>query len=580
MKMPLSRLAFLAIGAALVAALTWGAWAIGYRTALGPLAARGASDLALASDRLVGELRRYRELAVLTADRPEVARQLAVGGGDADFETLLLGVRDKSGALLVAVADTGGRIVARGQPGWTPDLANSQAFARAMQGALGFETVMSEAPRRRAMLFAAPVFSEAGPVIGAVLVVANLEAVEAAWRGNRPAVMFRDAGGVVFLSNRSELVLTGEAGAADAYGEPVGPFVDYRARRIGGHEIWDLPPSPYLPERALHLTLDLPVIGMTGEALIDVAPARTLARLQAAAVAALSLFFGAVILVVTERRRALAEANRLLEDRVARRTEALTREVAERRAAEARLTRAQADLVRAGKLSALGQMSAGISHELNQPLTAIASYAENARGFLDRGKTDVAAANLARIAELTERMGRIIRALRAFARQEAVPSGPVDLRAVLAEAETLAAPAARASGTEIVTDLPEGALWVEAGEVRLSQVFLNLYANAIDAMAEARTRRITVSAEVSGDRVAVRVHDTGPGLADPDRVFEPFYSTKAVDHAGMGLGLSISYGLVQSFGGDIRGRTHPEGGAEFTVVLLRAEAAPAREAAE
>ena len=115
---------------------------------------------------------------------------------------------------------------------------------------------------------------------------------------------------------------------------------------------------------------------------------------------------------------------------------------------------------------------------------------------------------------------------------------------------------------------PPAPVIVRAGEVRLQQVILNLITNATDAMAGSAPRRIDIALDQAGPRIVLSVRDTGPGIAEPDRIFDPFYTTKAVSaDEGMGLGLSISYGLVQSFGGAIRGRNHPDGGAVFTVEL-------------
>ncbi|MEM7321175.1 MAG: ATP-binding protein, partial [Pseudomonadota bacterium] len=246
----------------------------------------------------------------------------------------------------------------------------------------------------------------------------------------------------------------------------------------------------------------------------------------------------------------------------------LRREIAERQDAEAALKRAQADLVQAGKLSALGQMSAGISHELNQPLMAIQQFAENGTAFLDRGKSDLAGDNLTRISGLAARMARIIKNLRAFVRNESEPMGQVDLVHVLSTAVELVEPRLRSDKVELVWDKPAGPVLVIAGEVRLIQVFVNLINNAADAMLDQPHKRIVITLTCDA-RQSVTIRDTGPGIEDPERIFEPFYSTKAVGSSeGMGLGLSISYGLVQSFGGDIRGR-NTEAGAEFTVELDR-----------
>jgi len=563
-----------------VALLAGGVWWYGYGAALGQLESRGRSDLALAADQLTSELQRYRELAVLMADHPVVAGLLY---GDIDGEKaarLLLAVADKTGALDIAVVSPSGRDLARAQAVVAGSHRGQADFERAMDGALGVEHLYSEAFRRRAFTFAAPVFSPEGPVAGAVIVTADVEEVEAALRGDRPAVFFTDDRGVVFVSNRSELVFSTRTGSE---GGQLAPFLSYRETLRHGLTLWQVDGGRYLPSEALHLEQPLPVIGLNGEVLLDVVPAGQIAFLQAAATVALCLAFGAILFLATERRRSLARANLELEARVARRTEELEHanrdlrhEVAERTDAEVRLKKAQADLVQAGKLSALGQMSAGISHELNQPLMAIRSFAENAEAYLQRGMPDVAAQNLARISELARRMGRIIKNLRAFAKQESEPLSDVDLVAVVDAAIEMGTSKISHAGVSLDWAAPMSAVMVRGGEVRLQQVVLNLISNAVDAMEETEDRRIEIALGREGGRVHLSVRDTGPGIAEPEKIFDPFYTTKQIGSAeGMGLGLSISYGLVQSFGGQIRGRNHPDRGAIFTVELASVEGAQA-----
>ena len=242
-------------------------------------------------------------------------------------------------------------------------------------------------------------------------------------------------------------------------------------------------------------------------------------------------------------------------------------EIAERHEAEAALKRAQDELVQVGKLSALGQMSAGISHELNQPLMAIRSFAENGMQFFDRDEPEKARSNLAKIADLAGRAARIIKNLKAFARQESEPMGRVDLVGVARAAVEMTETLATTRKIRVRLDVPKGPVWVEGGEVRLQQVVVNLITNAADAMTGAETRRIRVTVRARPEPM-VQVADTGPGIADPGKIFEPFYTTKSVgDGEGTGLGLSISYGLVQSFGGNISGENAEDGGAVFTVRL-------------
>ncbi|MDJ0822777.1 MAG: ATP-binding protein [Paracoccaceae bacterium] len=568
----LSRGVVVALYLLVVALLAAGVWYSGYRQALGQVAARGEADLALAADRLVTQLIRYRETAVLMADHP-VLQALHYGGGRREADALLLEAVDKTAALTAFYADTQGRVLASAHGEAPATLTEAAYFQRALQGALGSTRGSSAGFDQRAYSYAAPAFGPESRVQGVLVVVVDIDNLEQDWRGARPTVYFADDEGEVFITNRSEML--GWRRDARGLGPATGARPEIAVERLAGHEIWYQALSPYIPGAALHLSRPLPVVGLIGEALVDVSPARRLAGLQAAAVAALCLTFGALLFLATERRRALAEANAVLEERVAARTAdledvntALRREVAERQEAEAALKRAQAELVQAGKLSALGQMSAGISHELNQPLMAIRSFAENGTAFLARGESGRTNEALSRIGDMAGRMARIIKNLRAFARQESAPVGRVDLRAVLDSAVEITEARLQASAVVLDWQRPAAPVWVKGGEVRLGQVFVNLITNAADAMDEMPgPRELTIGVR-QGAATEVLVRDTGPGIEEPERIFDPFYTTKAVGSGdGMGLGLSISYGLVQSFGGSIRGANVAGGGSEFTVVL-------------
>ncbi|MCR8547059.1 ATP-binding protein [Salipiger sp. P9] len=573
-----SRAALLALALAAIALLAAGVWRSAYVQALGPVAARGQSDLELASDRLVTQLQRFREFAVLTADHPALAA-LHEGGARAEADAMLLRAADRSGAALAVYVDATGRVLAESAPGLPGWELHEEPLDRALDGALGVAHGAGPEGIARAFYFAAPSFSANGQVRGALIVAVDVARLERDWRGSLPAVLFVDRQGEVFATNRSELLGWRREGGGATLISAEGAPRDVAVRSPGGYTVWDQRFSPYIPARALKLEADLPVIGMTGVLLVDVAPAAGLAALQAAVVAAGVLFFGTLLWVALERRRALAEVNQVLEARVSARTRALEqsnvalrREIAERQEAEAALKRAQAELVQASKLSALGKMSAGISHELNQPLMAIRSFAENGAAFLERGKAERAAENLGRISDMAQRMGRIIKNLRAFAKAEPEPARRIGLAAVVEGALEVLAGRIEATGTEIVWQRPNRATVVMAGEVRLGQVVVNLLSNAMEAMAGSDTRRIFIRISQDDDAGLVRltVRDTGPGIADPSRIFDPFYSTKEVGaEEGMGLGLSISYGIVEGFGGKLRGE-NVEGGALFTIELQQA----------
>lgn len=565
-----------------------GAGVYSYRNGLDRLGEQARADLALAADRFTAQLLRYRELAVVLSSHPDLQALLFGEGDRAAGDALVRAMADKTGALSIDLVDATG--IVRASTADTPRRYDPAELPlkRARDGALGTDHRIlprAETENLRAFSFAAPVFSPKGPSAGAVVTTVDVRGIEDNWPGNAPTAFFVDDAGVVFASNRRELLLTRQGDG--------GSFPAYSTRRIGQNTVWTLDGGPYLPRSALQVSRPLPTIGLTASVLLDTAPAFRTAALAAAATAALMLVFGAVLSSVQVQRRALGErlaveaaANARLEARVAERTRALAganadlrKEIAERKEAEAALKRAQSELVQAGKLSALGKMSAGISHELNQPLMAIRSFAENGELFFARGEPDKARANLGRIAELARRAGRIIQNLRAFARQEHGPVSDVDLVAAVEDALEVTAEKLTHHGVEVVWSPPAAPVLVRGGEVRLQQVVVNLIANAVDAMAEAGNsgpRRIEIAIGARAGRADLTLRDTGPGLKEPGRVFDPFYTTKAVGAAeGMGLGLSISYGLVQSFGGTIRGANHPDGGAVFTVELVTAREAAA-----
>ncbi|SDZ28601.1 two-component system, NtrC family, C4-dicarboxylate transport sensor histidine kinase DctB [Jannaschia faecimaris] len=534
-------------------AMAGGVWWTTLGTALTALQAKGGSDLSLAADRLRLELQRSRDLAVLLAADPGIAAAVSQPGIFDYPATRLQGFADRSGASDVLLLKGAGTVIgsASGRRG---DLSDAVWMDRARQGALGVGP-MPQGPvfGGRVFAHAAPTFDAQGKVSGAVAVTRDLAILERGWRGDPQAIYFTDTAGHVVVSNREELL--------------GGPPPQIRTP-IRGLDIRRTESGRYIPRDALHLELPQPTLGLTAEILLDTAPARQLAQARGLAAGAALLVLGGLLVFLWERRRVLARANQLLEVRVAERTAALTDEIRERREAEAALTRAQAELVQASKLSALGQLSAGISHELNQPLMAIRSFAQNAATFLNRGNTNAAGANLTRINDLAGRMGRIIRNLSAFARSEPQPAVETNLATAIEGALEITESRRAALAVETEVDLPDAPVLAMAGEVRMGQVLVNLIANAVDAMADSDKRRLTITLTDGPPTITVR--DTGPGLTDPEAIFDPFYTTKEVG-AGLGLGLSLSYGIVQGFGGDIRGRNTGQG-AEFVVTLRPAEA--------
>ena len=539
-----------------LAGLGAGSWHVFEGRALDRLSQGARTDLTLAADALVNLLQQYRETAVLAADYPSVVAAAAGGAGSPEVQARLGRIADKTGLRSLRLVAPDGRVLSAAGPEMGAR-AGGDALARAMTGALGRGAVIAPEAGPHLFQFAAPVFAPGGGVIGAVLAGVDLDRLDRLWRGAPQPLFFATAEGEVLISNRAEL-----------------GSVAVRALRLRGHDLWRVDESRELPRRALVVTRDLPLVGLRASLLADVAPARRTALAQAVGMVAATALAGALILAGRARLQAEARAARLLEREVAARTTelraanaGLTREIAERREAEAALERAQDDLVQAGKMAALGQMAAGLGHELNQPLMAMRSYAENASAFLERDRPERVAENLGRIAEMARRMGRIIRSLRAFARAEGESVADVELGVVIEAVAEIVRGRARAIGAGIDWPAPGPPIRVRGGEVRLQQVVLNLVTNALDAVEGRGDARVVVRV-TDGDPVRLTVRDTGPGIAEPGRMFDPFYSTKGVGEAeGMGLGLSISHRLASSFGGDLTGRNLDGGGALFELRL-------------
>ena len=258
-------------------------------------------------------------------------------------------------------------------------------------------------------------------------------------------------------------------------------------------------------------------------------------------------------------RNALQQAHDQLERQVDERTRELRTTNDELKRQIAQRLQAEDELMQAGKLAVLGQMSAGISHEINQPLTALRALSRNTALLLQSGRTQAVADNLKAIDDMAERMGRITQQLKSFARKGGSTAQPVNLTSAVANVLLLLEHRLRIERIQVKVDVPD-TLRVRADTNRLEQVLLNLFTNALDAMASTPDKQLTVSARVEDERVTVQVADSGEGMpaANLERLFEPFFTTKPAGQ-GLGLGLVISSKIVREFGGTLRAQPVEQG---------------------
>jgi two-component system C4-dicarboxylate transport sensor histidine kinase DctB len=585
----LKRIVVILLIALMSVPLLWGVWRWSYNDALDQLEVRGEGSLSLAADRLVSQFERYRQLPVVLSDNP-VLKNAAVRNPKESFQDInifLEHAADVTGALDILLFDRSGTTLAAAN--WREDdgfigvsFAQRPDFIRAMNGAMGFYHSQENAGDPRGFYFTTALRDDAGRITGGISIKVDLEVVEVEWRGDPEIIFFTDANDVIFIANRQSLLLRvyGDYDALISDAEKSERYVRERLQTMlpfdtddsFGVTRWMQDGDTELPESSLYLMKPLPVIGMTGNILLDLTQVEEQASLRTTLAAAFLAMLVLLILNLVQRRRTLADRLELEEKGTAELEMRVERRTAELQDTNETLRRTQGELVQADKLAALGQMSAGISHELNQPLAAIQSYAENAVILLERERIGDAGKNLGQISKLSERMGRIIRNLRAFARKEGEPATEVDLVKVVEDTLELAGIRLREKNVEVHWVKPNGPVWVLGGRVRLQQVVLNLISNATDAMEGQEQKQIWLEITRNGN-VYLQVRDNGPGLEDKDKMFEPFYTTKSVGNGdGMGLGLSISYGIVQSFGGQITGENYPMGGAIFKIGLTSAEA--------
>ena len=243
----------------------------------------------------------------------------------------------------------------------------------------------------------------------------------------------------------------------------------------------------------------------------------------------------------------------------------LSREIAERRRAEENLEAAEATLEQSSKLAALGEMSAAVSHELNQPLAAMKTYLAGAKLLLRRRRPEEALTSFARIDDLIERMGAITRQLKSYARKGGEAFEPVDLRECVSGALSMMEPQLKARAVVIERDVPPEPVVVLGDRLRIEQVLINLLRNAVDATRGVDEPRIEILL-AAGEDAVLSVRDNGPGIEDLENLFEPFYTTKRPGD-GVGLGLAISSGIVTDMGGRLTARNGRTGGAVFEVRL-------------
>lgn len=606
----LRRIVVLLGFAALIAGAGLLAFRLSLAMGLAELQVTGRHRLDLYASSLEREIDKYAYFSTTLGLERDVLRLLASPNAERTRQVnqYLEQLNERAGTLSIYVLDRQGRVVAASN--WRrPDsyvgeeLSFRPYFRQALETGSG-RLFGIGTTRGEPGYYLASALGNGQGLLGVAVVKVGLQQLEQSWTTVEAPALVADENGVVILASVPDWKFTTlqplDAATRSAFYqtqqynrralEPLGVqalgTLDHGARLVR------------LPRQKPELVSMFPVSGqflaqtqalpgttwqITVFSQLD--PVRGIAFSRAALAAAAAGILCILLLMQAERRRhlkdrlaareALQQAHDRLELKVAERTadlsaanQRLQAEVAERTRAERTLRAAQDELVQAGKLAVIGQLATGIAHELNQPLAALRTLSGNARKFLARGDQSSVDGNLARIAELVDRMGRLTGQLKSFARKSTGRPQAVPLRRAIENALFLLEQRLQRSGIVACLNLPQQELraWCDAN--RLEQVLVNLAGNALDAMEGQPAPALEIEALRQGERILVRVRDHGPGLSDEARahLFEPFFTTKEAG-SGLGLGLAISAGIVADSGGSLSGDNHPQGGAVFTIDL-------------
>ncbi|MDP4031472.1 MAG: ATP-binding protein [Pseudorhodobacter sp.] len=518
--------------------------------------------LALYSGNMISELQRTSVVPLLLARDPELIG--ALGRGDfSGTSARLISFQAEIGAASILLLDSDGRTVgATNRNLLGTSLRTASSFVDALRQK---DTVFTAAKREVGgydFTYSRSVRAD-NRVLGVVVVAVDMMKYERAWAGLQDAVLVIDSAGSVILATEPRwrgLALDEALAVRDA------PSAIRRALQATADWAQD-PPDAYVRGAAVMKTeARVPFRGWR----IITFTAYDSVRERVNGVLALEIMGFAILLAMTFyllSRRAWSQSVSFQRESAELRllNARLQREIAEREKVQKDLAVAELTLAQSSKLAALGEMSAAVSHELNQPLAAMKTYLAGARLLLQRRRPDETLSSFQRIDDLIDRMAAITRQLKSYARKGGEAFEAVDMRSCVSSALSMMEPQLKLRVVRITRTLPRQPVMVMADRIRLEQVIINLLRNALDATKGIANPQIDLILS-TGETATLTVRDNGHGIADLANLFEPFYTTKKPGE-GVGLGLAISSGIVKDLGGRLTAHNATGGGAVFEMQL-------------
>ncbi len=499
---------------------------------------------ALYTGNLLSELQRTAVVPLLLARDPALISALQSG----DFSTTsarLITAQKEIGAASITLLDASGRTVGATDRNLLGANYVQEPFY--VEPLRSRDTVFTVSPSKRGgyeFAYSRAMIAD-GRTVGVIVVGADLSRIVRSWAGISDAVAVTDSSGAIILATEPRwrgLTLPEALAVRSA------PSAIARAFQVTAD--WTaVPPDAYVQGKAVMQSETR--IPFRGWRMISFSTYDSV-RERVNAVLALEIMGFAILLAALFfllSRRARVESRAYMRESADLRAlnQRLTMEIAERERMQKELRVAEQSVQQSSKLAALGEMSAGVSHELNQPLAAMKTYLAGARVLLQRGRSEEALSSFQRIDDLLDRMGVITRQLKSYARKGGEAFEAVDLRAAFSSALGMMEPQLRNRTIRLTRNVPRYPVMVYCDRIRLEQVIINLLRNAIDATKSVKEPLIEIRIS-AGAHAYLSVRDSGPGVSDMEKLFEPFFTTKKPGE-GTGLGLAISSGIVSDFGG-------------------------------
>ena len=460
----------------------------------------------------------------------------------------------------ITLYDATGKILSSSEKALSSQILSQIPFSDSDNKKLIFSRIIS--PEAKNKFVYAKLITQSEMTLGIILVEVNLSKIEKAWIDASEAVIVIDHLDQVLISSKPDWIKTkindkSQPSQSSNILNSMQSFTQWE----------DLPAEAYLNKNTL-LKLESNLSEQNWKILYYSTYATVREKVNgiiALEITALAILLTLIFYLLSRRSRIqsiifMEESNKLRDI-----NSKLKNEMNEREKAEKNLKVAEQSLEQHSKLAALGEMSAAVSHELNQPLAAMKTYLAGAKLLLQRDRPNEALSSFQRVDDLIERMNVITKQLKSYARKGREELVQVDLKMVISYALDIMASQLNLLQVEYSQQMPDEPVMVLGDQIRLEQVVINLIRNSLDAMAKTNNPKLKIILKTNNNAV-ITVIDNGHGISDLKSLFEPFYTTKDPGH-GVGLGLAISSGIIKELGGRLVAKNSPDSGAIFEITL-------------